>query len=380
MVPARRSRKEVSVAARSTVTMPRAEIGPRGAFTVETESPDVVVESGADGAGALAFGPCATNVGAHWYFAAGTTLRGVDQWLVVYNPLGTDAKIDLTLRTEAGAREPVEYQARDVARRSRLIVPIHELAGRRQRVAVEVRARVGLVIAQQTNIFGANSGLQGITQSLGALAPARETWFADGAPRPGIVVAIANAGPVDAQVEVRGYPDGDAIVAPVSITVPREGVSFVPVGGCAGTPDEECIAVPAGAPYALSVVAEGRTPVVAEVLERAPGTASRVPPSPPACRTRPERGCSPAPERPMEPGPPSRWSIRPRAKVASTSRSCTTESWNSHRHCKASRSHRRTALPSTSARSRGWTRSTARSSFARRYPSVRSARSTVRPT
>lgn len=262
------STSEVDVAAAAATSLPRASLGPPGGVVVEAFSRDVVAESGFVSAEQLATNPCASTTATDWYFAAGTTVRGVEQYVVIFNPLGSDAKVDVRIRTTDGELESESVDSLDVPRRARVLVPVHERAVRTDVVAVDVHASVGRVVAEQTLVFGADSTFTGVTRSLGVLAPASSWTFADGTTSAGStsVLALSNPGTVDAAVEVFATVGTDVAVFPVEVTVPREGVAWVTLGGCADPPPDGCLAVPPEAAYSLAVETNESTPVVAEVL------------------------------------------------------------------------------------------------------------------
>jgi hypothetical protein len=153
---------------------------PPGPVVVEPFSPDVVVAAGAETGAELDTVPCADTASADWYFAAGTTVRGVNQWLVLDDPYSTDARVDVTLRTDAGLLQLPALQGIDVPGRSRVVLPMHDQDVRQARVAVQVHADVGQVVASQTLQFMAASGPVGLATSIGALAPSSQWWFTDG--------------------------------------------------------------------------------------------------------------------------------------------------------------------------------------------------------
>jgi hypothetical protein len=264
-----------TVPAASVQALRRADLGPAGPLVAEAFGPDVVVESSIEAASALAVTPCATNASDHWIFAAGATPRGVAQWLVIDDPFAADAKVDIVLRTSEGLRQPEALQGVDVARRSRAIIPIHDHAVRQELVAVEVRARVGQVVATQTVVYSDASGPRGIAVSYGAISTARAWWFADGSTADGVsdAVMLTNPGPTDAQVDLQGYPDGELALGPVTVAVPRDAVVRVPIGRCQGA-TAPCVPVPPGVGYALQVRADGDARVAAEIVRRA-GTVQR---------------------------------------------------------------------------------------------------------
>ena len=65
---------------------------------------------------------------------------------MLFNPFGTDARVDVTLRTNAAV--PEQLQPIDVPRRMRVLVPIHEQTVRTPQVAVAVHATVGRVVGR----------------------------------------------------------------------------------------------------------------------------------------------------------------------------------------------------------------------------------------
>jgi hypothetical protein len=236
---------------------------------VEPFSPDVVVSAGVESNDALAVVPCGTTASADWYFAAGTTVRGVSQWLVLDDPFSTDARVDVTLRTDSGLQQLPSLTGLDVPGRSRAVIPIQDSAVRQERVAVEVHADVGRVVASQTLAFTGASGQPGVATALGALAPSSSWWFADGKAIPDSDqrVAITDLGVIDAQVVVQALIGSSGIVNPVQMTVPSGQTSWVQIGGCART-DKQCLAVPKNIGYELTVQSEARVPIVAQTLSR----------------------------------------------------------------------------------------------------------------
>jgi hypothetical protein len=242
---------------------------PSGPLVVEPMSADVVVQAGLESDVLLDQVNCATAASTDWYFAAGTTVRGVSQWLILDNPFSTDARVDVAVRSEAGLRLLPDLQGMDVSGRSRVIVPIHDQAVRQERVAVEVHANIGKVVAAQTLQFDrASGGPTGVASTLGALAPATRWWFTDGHTSQGASqwVALTDLGPLDAKVDVQALIGSDAIVQPVQVSVPANGVVWVRIGNCQGS-DGECLHVPANRGYQL-VVADVGVPIVAQTLSR----------------------------------------------------------------------------------------------------------------
>src|SRR5207237_710390 len=204
--------------ASSVMTSRGADLGAAGALTIESFGGRVVVEEGIDGRAGVDIAPCATQGGTQWHFAAGTTPRGVQQWLVIENPFASDAKVDITLRTGGGVRKPELLQSYDVRRRSRSIIAMHDIAVREDRVAVEGDVRTGAVDAGQALGFTSDAGAPGVATTVGAPAASDRWTFAEGATVPGSTtwVAIANVGSDDAQVNVQVLPERGPLNAPVN--------------------------------------------------------------------------------------------------------------------------------------------------------------------
>jgi hypothetical protein len=263
-----------------TVAVPHASVRtfqrktlPAGPLVIEPFSADVMVSAGLESEDRLATVPCATTTSKDWYFAGGTTVRGVTEWLVLEDPFAADARVDVTLRTDAGLQELPSLAGLDVPGRSRVIIPIHNEAVRRTRVSVQVHAEVGRVVASQTITYGGSTGPPGVATSLGALKPSSSWWFPGGDTRAGAseVVAIANAGQLDARVNVQAQAGPKTIVHPVQLTVPSGGVSWVQVGGCSGS-TPVCLDVPNRTGYVLLVGSDSNTPIVAQTLSRFDGS------------------------------------------------------------------------------------------------------------
>jgi hypothetical protein len=266
-------RRELHVGPAAVESVARADLGPAGALTVESFGARVVVEEGAAGEAGTEMTPCATQSATEWHFAAGTTVRGVQQWLVVLNPYASDAKVDIALRTSDGVRRSDPLQGFDIPRRSRAVIPVHDYAVRNARVAVEVRARSGRVVAAQTLVYSTAAGVPGLASSLGAIV-ATDHWLFAAAPSSDDLVswvAIANDGVDDAHVTVQARPQRGDAPDPAVLTVARDGVEWVRLGGCSG--DDPCLAVTPGNGYGIDVRADRGVPVVAQTLTRATASA-----------------------------------------------------------------------------------------------------------
>ncbi len=134
----RASLADGSLAPNGDQASPGSKPLPPGPIVVEPFSPDVVVEAGAETDDELDPVPCADTASTDWYFAAGTTVRGVAQWLVLDDPYSTDARVDVTLRTDTGLQQLPALQGIDVPGRSRVVVALQD-----QAVRQSARCRAG---------------------------------------------------------------------------------------------------------------------------------------------------------------------------------------------------------------------------------------------
>jgi hypothetical protein len=221
---------------------------------VETFGGRAVVEHEIEGQDDIAVGPCARAAARRWLFAEGSTERGAEDWLALFNPFGSDAIVDVSLLTETGVQTPDTLQALVVPRRSRVSVAVHDLARRQLQVGVEVRARTGRVVAERSARYDGSDTRKGISLSQGATGSSRRWWFAVGDPLDGAAqsVSIANFEEQTAEVEVRFHVEGERTVQPESIAVPGSSVRRVDVGG----------KVASGTGYAVEVTSNSGAPIV----------------------------------------------------------------------------------------------------------------------
>jgi hypothetical protein len=222
---------------------------------VETTGGRVVVTHGLSGNGDVAIGPCASSPSPRWYFAVGTTGRGAQQWLALFNPTSDDAIVDVGFVTDTGPLTPESLRGIVVPRGSRVSVPVHAAAARQAIVGTEVVARRGQVVAEQSLILDGTDGRKGLAVSLGAPAPSRHWVLPTGLIGPGrsqqIVVANPGPDPVDATAQIR--LDAAAELAPQSMTVPPGTAVNLDLGP-----------VPPGIGFSTTVAASA--PVVVETL------------------------------------------------------------------------------------------------------------------
>jgi len=229
---------------------------PEPGVVVEVFGGRAVVEHEVQGiAGDVAVGPCSRTAARRWYFAEGTTDRGAEDWLALFNPFGDDAILDVTFIDDGGVQAPEAGQAVVVPRRSRVSLPVHEVARRQSQVAILVQARTGRVVAERTGIFDGTDTRSGVTMSLGVTGMAT-TWrfpimdVGDGSAES---VSIANFTEDAAKVEVGVIVDGTTTLQPEMVELTGSSIKRVEVGARASF----------GTGYAIEVISTTGVPIVA---------------------------------------------------------------------------------------------------------------------
>ena len=254
---------QVSVAVSDVLEVPES-LQPDTTFAgpgvvVEVFGGQVVVEHSVVRGDDLALGPCARQPSPNWYFAAGTTARGVEHVIALFNPFGEDAVVDLSFLTDTGFQAPDSTQGVVVPRRSRVAVPLHEHVRRQERVAVAVEARTGRVVAEQSVVSDGSEIPAGIALSLGATAPASRWALPAGLRVDGGTerVVLANFDRAGSEAEVSTLLPGEAEpLTPETAAVP--GRTVVPVGAGAN--------LGVGGEYGVEVNVTGPEPLVVEEL------------------------------------------------------------------------------------------------------------------
>jgi len=205
---------------------------PEPGVVVEVFGGRAVVEHEIQSREDVAVGPCSRAAARIWYFADGSTDRGAEDWLVLFNPFGTDAIVDVSLLTDSGLQGPDAVQALVVPRRSRVSVALHDLARRQSALAVAVHARTGRIVAERSARFDGTDTRKGIALTLGATGSARRWRFPVGDGQEGAAqsVSIANFTDRSAEVSVRVRLDGVTKLPAKDVTVAANRVVRVDVG------------------------------------------------------------------------------------------------------------------------------------------------------
>lgn len=194
---------------------------------VELRGGPAIVEHELRNGDAVAVGACARDPSRDWYFTGGTTQRGAEEWLTLFNPFGEDAIVNVSFLTESGKDAPGSTQGVAVARRSRVSLAVHEEAQRENVTAIAVHARIGRVVAERTLLFTAvESGARGLAVSAGATGFASRWRIPLGYGQTNLTqsVSIANFANRPSKVRVALRLEGDVTIEPQTVDVPASSV------------------------------------------------------------------------------------------------------------------------------------------------------------
>ncbi len=201
-----------------------------------------------------------------WLFADGLAADGLNERYQVYNPLQSEAQVELAIALDDGEAEPLRIT---VPRESRVSVVANDETRVPKGVghAVSVRSTNGVDVVVERSIDSTGvADRAGVGSSPGARAPARSWVFAAGQVDASMAefVTVANPGPGAAEVAVAVLADGTRREIPALRSLQ------VPAGGRIVVRMADHVTVPAPA---LSLVVTGTQPVVAERLLLAQGGA-----------------------------------------------------------------------------------------------------------
>ncbi len=246
------------------------------AALVEVRGGGVSVEREVTGPQGPALGPCAASASDHWYFAAGSTQRGADEYLALFNPYPDDTSVDMTFATEQGLRAPRRLQAFPLPGRSLRVIHLNaERVNRHAPVAAEVVARSGRLVVDRLQVFDGHGDAsapggggvaqtaapRGLSVSTGVTRTMPIWAFPAGGKLPGEAEQIVAFNPSDhdASLDVSltlDDPTRNGRLDPLPLTVPAHDVKVVDVTGRDTVPDD--------VGHSITVRSTNGVPVIAE--------------------------------------------------------------------------------------------------------------------
>ena len=226
---------------------------------VEALSGAVVVEHELSRGSDSTVGPCARQASQSWYFAAGDTNFGMEDWLALFNPFPDDAIVDVTFLTTDGVQSPEASQALVVPRHSRVSVPLHEIIRDQAPLGVLVHARLGRLVAEQSLYSDGSNGPAGLATALGATSPATSWRVPTGDAENGATatLTVANFTTINTHITLGVTLDNNTSLPSQQVSVPSMTLSSVTLSQ----------KVAPGTGYAVQVRAPRRSPVVVELVE-----------------------------------------------------------------------------------------------------------------
>jgi hypothetical protein len=174
------------------------------------------------------------------FFAEGTCRPGFDSYLCVQNPGAAATRVKATFMTGDGGRKEREF---DMPAHSRYTLRAEEVLGRGDGPGSDFSATVestdgGLIVAERPVYFDYR-GWTGGHDVMGAAAPGKEFYFAEGTCRPGFdpYICLQNPGNAAAKASLT-YMRGDGTTAGQVIEIPAHSRATVSPRDILGTGED----------------------------------------------------------------------------------------------------------------------------------------------
>ena len=175
-----------------------------------------------------------------WYFAEGATRSGFDEFLCLYNPTEYDGEATITYILGEGTTKSQEI---DMPKTTRKTVRVNDAVGPEQDVSVKISSTVP-ILAERPMYFNYLDIIPGGTVSMGARAPKKSWFFAEGTTRNGFTewLSIQNPGDEDAGVTL-SFMMQEGSSMEKSITVPKKTRVTVNVNSVVGLDKDVSLSV-----------------------------------------------------------------------------------------------------------------------------------------
>jgi len=143
-----------------------------------------------------------------WYFAEGYTGTGFDEYLTIMNPNSSSAAITITYYLSDGTTQTKQVTVGPTSRYTLAVHDATEGVGRGKSVSAKVTTtHPGGIVVERPMYFTYGDGITGGHNALGATAPSRTWYFAEGYTGPGFdeYLTIMNPNSTDAAVTLTYY-------------------------------------------------------------------------------------------------------------------------------------------------------------------------------
>jgi hypothetical protein len=231
---------------------------PYAAAFVEIDGGGGLVEQKATDPAGESVAACANASAPEWYLAAGDTLDGSAEQLVLSNPHDYPAVVDMTLATERGTRVPDAYQSFAVPAQSVRVIDLNGIIGDQSRIGVSIVASRGRIVVGRSQLLD-TAARTGYVMTLAAPAVRDQWWFVYGERADNVVenYYLYNPGEEDAEVTpvLLGFQQPEGMQPPDAFVVPDGEVVEFRMADIESLPD---------GPHSVVFATEPATPVVVE--------------------------------------------------------------------------------------------------------------------
>ncbi len=265
------STRAVPLAPRTRVEVPLTQLSAARsvALTVEAPGGDVTAAQRITTPSGTSSAPCTSRAADQWYLAGGSTDRGAEEEIVVYNPFADAATVDVTYFLPDGLRRPERAQGIPVPAHAVTVVRVRDTQDRIVTIGATVSTRTGQVIVARRQSFDGTGEAgptgqppKGVSVALGSPWAARRFVLADAAVGAAgsstrLVVLNPGAEPSTVRLEVQvDSPDLNGQPSPLTLQVPAS--SWKVLG------PEDLRQLPPGVAFSVTGTVTTGGPVVAE--------------------------------------------------------------------------------------------------------------------
>ncbi|MGI8773622.1 MAG: DUF5719 family protein [Actinomycetota bacterium] len=179
-------------------------------------------EGPVEGTGAA---PCSAEAGDKWFLPQGSSARGFNERIVLYNPFPSEAVVRVRFLTGKGERSPAALQEIPVASEGTTSIKVNDFILQQNVLGAEITAVRGRIAAWKVLFARAPDSPPGVGFSIGAREAAPEWFFPAGGVGADIDerISLMNPGDEEAIVTISLITD-DGIVQPpayVEFPIPR---------------------------------------------------------------------------------------------------------------------------------------------------------------
>ncbi len=169
---------------------------------------------------------CSQDASSEWVFPAGSSARGFNEWIVLYNPFPDEAVVRIDFLTEEGPLAKSAVSDVPVPAGQITTVRVNDVLLQRKGLGVRARSIRGRVVAWKTMFAQPEGRAPGVGVTLGAPKGATDWYFPVGGSAAGIEehISIANPTSNEAIVTVLAITDSEAIPIASEETIPAGSV------------------------------------------------------------------------------------------------------------------------------------------------------------